>query len=273
MEGCWPRRRFRGIFLKSATTLRPERGSRQPWVQGTRSPGRSTSTAWKASCDSRPGTRTRRAPLSTPSPTRSISTLRHTTPMPWAPCSAHGRAKDLLPSGIRAMEWATRCFQENRTGGHRVFFITPLVESLDLYAPHVPPGTLATWRGRLKAAVATKEAYDGNWTTYLMKGEWLRAKAGLIGREAAIQRHRRPLAGWTEGADQRHALEPVPRSEQRARHAGRGGRGAGQSPRLGRGGLRWPFGRGNRPRRRGRHAGLAPPAGPVRTNALQRADR
>ena len=107
-------------------------------------------------------------------------------PMPWALLSA-GRVKDLLPSGIRAMEWATCCFEKNRTSGHRVFYITPLVESLELYAPHLPPGTLAAWRGRLHAAVAAKEASDNNWSTYLMKGEWLRAKAGLIGRNAAVE--------------------------------------------------------------------------------------
>ena len=39
------------------------------------------------------------------------------------------------------MEWSTASFQKNRTSGHRVFFITPLVESLSSDAPHVPaPG-------------------------------------------------------------------------------------------------------------------------------------
>ena len=145
-----------------------------------------------------------------------------------------GRAKDLLPSGIRAMEWATRCFETNRTDGHRVFYITPLVESLDLYAPWVPPGNVATWRGRLKAAVAPKEASDNNWSTYLMKGQWLRAKAGLIARDAAVEVIESPLERRAEIADRRHAVEPVPRSHQQARHAGRGSCGAGQSPGPGR---------------------------------------
>jgi hypothetical protein len=97
-----------------------------------------------------------------------------------------GRAKDLLQGGTRAMEWSTACFQENRTDGHRVFFITPLVESLDLYAPDMPRPTLETWRERLKSPVSPKEAHDNNWATYLMKGEWLRAKTGLIDRDAAV---------------------------------------------------------------------------------------
>lgn len=97
-----------------------------------------------------------------------------------------GRTKDLLESGIRAMEWSTISFQNNRTDGHRVFFIAPLVESLDFYAPFVPPRTLQTWRERLKTPVASKEAYDNNWTTYLMKGQWLKARSGLIEHDAAV---------------------------------------------------------------------------------------
>ena len=98
-----------------------------------------------------------------------------------------GRAKDLLESGIHAMDWSTISFQSNRTSGHRVFFIAPLVESLDLYAPFVPSRTLQAWRERLKTPVASQEAYDNNWSTYLMKGQWLRARSGMIAHDAAVE--------------------------------------------------------------------------------------
>jgi hypothetical protein len=84
------------------------------------------------------------------------------------------------------MDWSTQCFRDNHTSGHRVFFATPLVESLDLYAPFVPADKLAVWRDHLKAQIARSEAGDNNWATYRMKGEWARVKAGLIDRAAAF---------------------------------------------------------------------------------------
>jgi hypothetical protein len=108
---------------------------------------------------------------------------------------AAGRCPDLKASGLAAMDWATSCFEHNRCSGHRVFYLTPLVECLDLYGPLTDAATLARWRQRLAAPVGDNEAGDNNWTTYLMKGEWLRAQAGLVDRAAATARLERLWRG------------------------------------------------------------------------------
>ena len=101
-----------------------------------------------------------------------------------------GRARDLLPSGVKAMDHATQCF----AGGngaipdqHGNFFIAPLTGALDLYAGEVPATNIAIWRERLKKPLGDIQAPDAtnNWETYVMKGEWMRALAGLAGRAAA----------------------------------------------------------------------------------------
>lgn len=79
-----------------------------------------------------------------------------------------GRAIDLRDSGIRAMDFATAAFETNETHGHRVFFITPLAEPLELYAPLVPAEKLTKWRNRIKVEI--KESDVNNWATYLLKG-------------------------------------------------------------------------------------------------------
>lgn len=102
-----------------------------------------------------------------------------------------GRARDLLASGVKAMDHATKCF----AGGNRAipdqhgnFFIAPLVGALDLYAGHVPESTMALWRERLKKPRRDVQAADAtnNWETYVMKGEWMRVLAGLTGRADAV---------------------------------------------------------------------------------------
>jgi hypothetical protein len=102
-----------------------------------------------------------------------------------------GRARDLLPNGIRAMEHATSCFaggKETIPDQHGEFFIAALTEALDLYAKDAPAARLAEWRRRM-----TKPRADvlggglNNWETYGMKGDWLRALAGLTDRADAIQ--------------------------------------------------------------------------------------
>jgi hypothetical protein len=100
------------------------------------------------------------------------------------------------------MDWATDCFARNHCGGHRVFYATPLAESLALYAPFVPADTLHTWTERLRTPIVNSEGGSNNWDTYLMKGEWLRARLGLIDRDAAVAR-----------------VEALWRGEQRARLA------------------------------------------------------
>ena len=60
-----------------------------------------------------------------------------------------GRAKDLLPYGIRAMEHATECFSKGTDAvpdKHGEFFIAALTEALQLYETHVPKQQWLGWR-------------------------------------------------------------------------------------------------------------------------------
>jgi len=104
---------------------------------------------------------------------------------------AVGRARDLLPYGVKAMEHATACFGGGRNSipdQHGEFFIAALTEALEIYAPLVPAETLARWKERLRkprADVIGKNS--NNWETYVMKGEWLRSQAGLVERADAVK--------------------------------------------------------------------------------------
>jgi hypothetical protein len=117
-----------------------------------------------------------------------------------------GRARDLLPNGVRAMDHATACFGDGRQAipdQHGEFFIAALTGALALYEHHVPREQWEAWRERLKKPV--QEVVRGNtnnWETYVMKGEWMRAGAGLVSREGATaiieaawrERHRARIA-------------------------------------------------------------------------------
>ncbi len=102
-----------------------------------------------------------------------------------------GRAADLLPSGVRAMEHSTKCFSEGRDAipdQHGEFFIASLTESLKLFQGLVPQDQWRVWQDRLRRPSAEIiRGSIGNWETYRMKGDWLRAQAGLISRQDAIQ--------------------------------------------------------------------------------------
>jgi hypothetical protein len=95
-----------------------------------------------------------------------------------------GRAGDLLPAGVRALEHATGCFARGDAGipdAHGEFFLASLPGAVELYKDHVPAETLARWRQSLR--VARAQVVGGgtnNWRTYAMKGEWLRAQSGLV---------------------------------------------------------------------------------------------
>ncbi|NND05855.1 MAG: hypothetical protein HKN87_05705 [Saprospiraceae bacterium] len=143
-------------------------------------------------------------------------------------------ATDLLPSGIKAMEHATICFAAGYKGipdAHGEFFISPLVEALDLYKPFVDQTTQDTWLKRLQTplnqVMTNMHGRLNNWRTYAMKGEWQRAKRGLIPEHSAIafiekgwlhwtQRERIMLDKWNLYQDwssdpQSHAVEAVGR--------------------------------------------------------------
>ena len=103
-----------------------------------------------------------------------------------------GRAPDLLDAGVRAMDHATVSFARGADGipdRHGEFFIAPLVGALELYEDHVPLAKLETWRERLRTPIYSviegRQLHRNNWRTYAMKGEWMRAEAGLVGRAEA----------------------------------------------------------------------------------------
>ena len=103
---------------------------------------------------------------------------------------AAGRAMDLLPYGIKAMEHTTANFAAGVKAipdQHGEFFIPALTGALELYAGKAPAETLKTWRERMKTP--RKDVVRGstnNWETYPMKGEWMRVLAGLAGRDQAV---------------------------------------------------------------------------------------
>lgn len=101
-----------------------------------------------------------------------------------------GRARDLLPNGIRAMEHATACFAGGQPAipdQHGNFFIAALTGALGLYSGEVPAAQASTWRERMKPPRRDVVAPNyNNWETYVMKGEWMRVLAGLVDRKDAI---------------------------------------------------------------------------------------
>lgn len=101
-----------------------------------------------------------------------------------------GRAKDLLPNGVKAMDHATENFSGGLAtipDGHGNFFIPVLTEALEVYKGHVPEPTLQTWRQRLRRPLRdVVTTAVNNWETYAMKGEWARVLAGLADRDQAI---------------------------------------------------------------------------------------
>jgi hypothetical protein len=101
-----------------------------------------------------------------------------------------GRAMDLLPNGVSAMEHSTSQFEHGRTAipdQHGEFFIAALTEALEVYKPLVTEGQYHVWRERLRTPILQVTGLlQNNWMTYSMKGEWLRFKAGLVLHSEAI---------------------------------------------------------------------------------------
>lgn len=104
-----------------------------------------------------------------------------------------GRGEELLEAGIKAMEHSTAQIMGGSKAiadEHGEFFIAPLSQALALYAPHIPARQLATWTERMKTPLGSiLQNFEGrinNWRTYGMKGEWIRAKLGLVEEASAI---------------------------------------------------------------------------------------
>jgi len=120
-----------------------------------------------------------------------------------------GRARDLLPRGIAAMEHSTDQFAQGRQAipdQHGEFFIAALTEALDVYHGLVPEDEWQRWRMRLATPIAQIVGPNrNNWMTYAMKGEWLRSKAGLVPHEDAVRFIEKC---WKE--EQRDRIVPTP---------------------------------------------------------------
>ena len=103
---------------------------------------------------------------------------------------AEGRALDLLPYGVKAMEHSTANFGAGVKAipdEHGEFFIPVLTGALKLYAGHVPEQTMRRWRERMKKPLRdVVRGTTNNWETYPMKGEWMRVQDGLAGRDQAV---------------------------------------------------------------------------------------
>ncbi len=126
-----------------------------------------------------------------------------------ATLASAGRAPDLLPHGIRAMEHATRLYSQgldaipDRDGE---FFIAALTGALKLYQPYVPKDRWLVWRQRMQTPSSRVIAGGtNNWQTYLMKGEWMRAQAGLVPAAEATATIEQ---AWNSEQRQRFAAEP-----------------------------------------------------------------
>ena len=101
-----------------------------------------------------------------------------------------GRAKDLLPKGIAAMNCATADVAAGAASipdDHGEFFLAPLANAIPLYTPFVSEAQLQLWSNRMANPIENIiKGHVHNWRTYAMKGEWYRAKYGLINKTKAI---------------------------------------------------------------------------------------
>lgn len=142
--------------------------------------------------------------------------------------------RKLSSAGVRAMEKATADFakgHEHIPDGHGEFYIASLTQALEWFEGHVDDQQWQLWRERLTTPIDKVIEGRGekinNWRTYAMKGEYLRAKAGLVSEEKAFdfiedawlnrtQRQRMTLnehnlyLDWN-GDPQSHAVEAVGR--------------------------------------------------------------
>ena len=147
----------------------------------------------------------------------------------------HGRAMALRESGLRAMDHATESFAGGHgeiPDGHGEFFIASLAGALELYEPYAERERRARWERRLERPIdaVIKSRFDrtNNWRTYAMRGEWSRAREGLVDPDSArsfvesgwrerSQRARILLDRWNLYQDwssdpQSHAVEAVGRT-------------------------------------------------------------
>jgi hypothetical protein len=108
-----------------------------------------------------------------------------------------GRARDLLDKGIAAMNRVTSDIDRGASAmpqNHGNFYLAPAGSALALYEPHVSASLMDTWRKRMSKPVdqVIYTRITTNWKTYAMKGEWFRAKAGVVSASGArswVEKH------------------------------------------------------------------------------------
>lgn len=98
---------------------------------------------------------------------------------------AAGRANDLLDRGVAAMDHVSSQMAIGNSAlpqQHGNFFVAPMADALSLYKDSVSAQQLVEWEDRMKLPIDQLVLLGPthNWRTYAMKGEWYRAKKGLV---------------------------------------------------------------------------------------------
>ena len=101
-----------------------------------------------------------------------------------------GYATDLMNATVLAMNHTSGQIAAAATASspgsvipndHGAFFLAPLAEAYVLLKSHVPTATADTWKSNLATPIEkVGTLYDNNWRTYSMKGQWMRAVAGIV---------------------------------------------------------------------------------------------
>jgi hypothetical protein len=120
---------------------------------------------------------------------------------------ANGKAMDLKDSIMLAMNHVAGQIGACATGDHATiipndhgnFFLAPMAGAYVLLKPMVPQATADMWKTQLGTPIGKviNAANFNNWITYAMKGEWLRAQAGLV---TTAQANAYIDYSWTGGA-------------------------------------------------------------------------
>ena len=104
-----------------------------------------------------------------------------------------GRAKDLINSGVIAMEKSLTDFSKGNEfipEKHGEFYIAALAGAMEFYEPHVDAKRFEVWKKKVSTPIEKiwkgKSIGLNNWRTYAMKGEWIRANRGFIDRQKTI---------------------------------------------------------------------------------------
>ncbi len=104
-----------------------------------------------------------------------------------------GLCHDLIDAGVRAMDKSLNDFSAGYShipDAHGEFYIAAVAEALELYQPYISPLKYQHWKSLASTPLTTimrdQTGRLNNWRTYTMKGEWLRAKKGLVDSISAI---------------------------------------------------------------------------------------